>query len=67
MKPKRPRGRPGKMETFPPMMASQTAKQRGENTMKKDYTKTMNYAVVSMIDRSTQDDKKSKIQIAGLF
>lgn len=35
--------------------------------MKKDYTKTMNYAVVSMIDRSTQDDKKSKIQIAGLF
>ena len=35
--------------------------------MKKDYTKTMNYAVVSMIDRITQDDKKSKIQIAGLF
>ena len=35
--------------------------------MKKDYTKTMNYAVVSMIDRGTQDDKKSKIRIAGLF
>ena len=35
--------------------------------MKKDYTKTMNYAVVSMIDRSTQDDHRSKIQIAGLF
>lgn len=35
--------------------------------MKKDYAKTMNYAVVNMIDRSTQDDKKSKIRIAGLF
>ena len=35
--------------------------------MKKDYTKTMNYAVVSMIDRSTQDDRRSKVQIAGLF
>lgn len=33
----------------------------------KDYTKMMRWAVVSMIDRSTQDDKKSKIQIAGLF
>lgn len=33
----------------------------------KDYTKMMNYAVVSMIDRSTQDDKKSKIRISGLF
>lgn len=33
----------------------------------KDYTKMMKWAVVSMIDRSTQDDKKSKIQIAGLF
>ena len=35
--------------------------------MKKDYTKMMNYAIVSMIDRSTQDDHRSKIQIAGLF
>lgn len=35
--------------------------------MEKDYTKTMNYAVVSMIDRSTQDNHRSKIQIAGLF
>ena len=35
--------------------------------MKKDYTKTMNYAVVSMIDRSTQDDRRSKVQISGLF
>lgn len=33
----------------------------------KDYTKRMNWAVVSMIDRSTQDDRKSKIQIAGMF
>lgn len=29
-KPKRPRGRPGKMATFPLMMASQTTKKRGE-------------------------------------
>lgn len=27
----------------------------------------VNYAVVSMIDRSMQDDKRSKIQVAGLF
>ena len=33
----------------------------------KDYTKMMRWAVVSMIDRSAQDDKKSKIRIAGLF
>ena len=33
----------------------------------KDYTKFLKWAVVTMIDRSTQDDKKSKIQIAGLF
>ena len=33
----------------------------------KDYTKMMKWAVVSMIDRTMQDDKKSKIQIAGLF
>lgn len=33
----------------------------------KDYTKMMRWAVVNMIDRSTQDDRKSKIQIAGLF
>lgn len=35
--------------------------------MKKDYTKMIRWAVVSMIDRSTQDDRRSKIQIAGLF
>ena len=33
----------------------------------KDYTKFMKWAVITMIDRNTQDDKKSKIQIAGLF
>lgn len=33
----------------------------------KDYTKMMKWAVITMVDRSTQDDKKSKIQIAGLF
>ena len=35
--------------------------------MKKDYTKFMNWAVVTMIDRSTQDDHKSKVNIAALF
>lgn len=33
----------------------------------KDYTKMMRWAVITMIDRSTQDDNKSKVQIAGLF
>ena len=33
----------------------------------KDYTKFLKWAVITMVDRSTQDDKKSKIQIAGLF
>lgn len=33
----------------------------------KDYTKFMKWAVISMIDRSTQDDHRSKIKIAGLF
>lgn len=33
----------------------------------KDYTKFLNYAVVSMIDRSTQDDRKSKISVEALF
>lgn len=35
--------------------------------MKKDYTKFMNWAVVTMIDRNTQDDHKSKINIVALF
>ena len=35
--------------------------------MKKDYTKMMKWAVITMVDRSTQDDNKSKVQIAGLF
>lgn len=33
----------------------------------KDYTKFLQWAVVTMIDRSTQDDHKSKIQVSGLF
>ena len=33
----------------------------------KDYTKFLKWAVITMVDRSTQDDKKSKIQIDGLF
>ena len=35
--------------------------------MKKDYTKMMNWAVITMIDRSTQDDRKSKVNIEALF
>ena len=35
--------------------------------MKKDYTKFKNWEVVTMIDRSTQDDHKSKANIAALF
>lgn len=33
----------------------------------KNYIKDLTWAVVSVIDRSTQDDHKSKIKIAGLF
>ena len=33
----------------------------------KDYTKFMKWAVITMIDRSTQDDKKSKVQVEALF
>ena len=33
----------------------------------KDYTKMMKWAVITMVDRSTQGDHRSKIQIAGLF
>ncbi|EGN31203.1 hypothetical protein HMPREF0988_00904 [Lachnospiraceae bacterium 1_4_56FAA] len=33
----------------------------------KDYTKFMNWAVVTMIDRSTQDDRKSKLRVEALF
>jgi len=31
------------------------------------YTKYLNWAVFTMIDRTTQDDKKSKITVSGLF
>ncbi|MDO5391013.1 MAG: hypothetical protein Q4F24_08020 [Eubacteriales bacterium] len=33
----------------------------------KDYTRFMKWAVVSFIRRDTQDDKRDKIQVAGLF
>ena len=33
----------------------------------KDYTKFMKWAVITMIDRSTQDDKKSKVNVEALF
>ena len=31
------------------------------------YTKNLSWAVFTMIDRSTQDDRRSKISVAGLF
>lgn len=33
----------------------------------KNYTKFMKWAVITMIDRSTQDDRKSKIRVEALF
>ena len=33
----------------------------------KDYTKMMKWAVVSMIDRNTQDDSRSKVNVEALF
>ena len=33
----------------------------------KDYTKFMKWAVITMIDRSTQDDRKSKVNVEALF
>lgn len=33
----------------------------------KDYTKFMKWALVYMIDRKTQDDRKSKLIVEGLF
>lgn len=35
--------------------------------MKKDYTEFMKYAVVYFIDRSTQEDRRSKIQVEAMF
>lgn len=35
--------------------------------MKKDYLSKLNCAVFTMLDRSTQDDRKSKINVAGVF
>lgn len=33
----------------------------------KNYTKFMNWALVYFIDRSTQDDRKSKLHVEALF
>lgn len=33
----------------------------------KDYTKTLNWAVITMIDRKKQDDRKSKVNVEALF
>lgn len=33
----------------------------------KDYTKFMKWALVYMIDRKTQDDRKSKVEVEALF
>lgn len=35
--------------------------------MNKDYLSKLNWAVFTMFDRSTQDDRRSKISVAGLF
>lgn len=35
--------------------------------MKKDYLSKLDWVVFTMIDRSTQDDQKSKISVAGAF
>ena len=33
----------------------------------KDYTQFMKWAIIYFIDRSTQDDRKSKLQVEALF
>ena len=33
----------------------------------KDYTRFMKWAVVYFVDRSTQDDRRSKLQVEALF
>ena len=35
--------------------------------MKKDYKKLLDCAVFTMIDRATQDDRKSKVKVSGAF
>lgn len=40
---------------------------RRKDKMNKDYLSKLNWAVFTMIDRSTQDDQKSKINVAGAF
>lgn len=33
----------------------------------KDYTKLLKWAVITMIDRNTQDDRRSKVRVEALF
>lgn len=35
--------------------------------MKKDYLSKLDWVVFTMIDRSTQDDRKSKVSVSGAF
>lgn len=35
--------------------------------MNKDYLSKLNWAVFTMIDRTTQDDHKSKVYVSGVF
>lgn len=35
--------------------------------MKKDYLSKLNWAVFTMIDRTTQDDRRSKVSVSGAF
>lgn len=35
--------------------------------MNSKYLRSLNWAVFTMVDRSTQDDRKSKIHVCGLF
>lgn len=35
--------------------------------MRKDYLSKLNWAVFTMIDRTTQDDRRSKVSVSGAF
>ena len=59
-----PFGASGKDGNFP--ADDGKPKWRGENAMK-DYTKFMKWAVITMIDRSTQDNRRSKVNVEALF
>ena len=40
---------------------------RRKDKMKKDYLNKLNWAVFTMIDRTIQDDHKSKVYVSGAF